>query len=86
MLYQVVHQHMQTLFAQAEARSEHGVGYPAHVKREFERYLSCAHQPDAQRTIDAAEATVQTHGPDPIAPHAHRDGSVPRPYRRRWLG
>ena len=41
MLYQVVHQHMQTLFAEAEARSEHGVGYPAHVKREFERYLSC---------------------------------------------
>jgi len=36
-----VQQHMQTLFAEAEARSEHGGGYPAHVKREFERYLSC---------------------------------------------
>ncbi len=32
---------MQTLLAEAEARSEHGGGYPAHVKREFERYLSC---------------------------------------------
>ena len=32
---------LQTLFAEAEARSEHGGGYPAHVKREFERYLSC---------------------------------------------
>ena len=41
MLYQVVQQHMQTLFAEAEARSEHGGGYPAHVKREFARYLSC---------------------------------------------
>ena len=41
MLYQVVQQHLQTLFAEAEARSEHGGGYPAHVKREFARYLSC---------------------------------------------
>jgi hypothetical protein len=39
--YQVVQQHIQTLFAQAEADSEHGFGYPRHVVREFERFLSC---------------------------------------------
>jgi hypothetical protein len=37
-LYQVVAQHVQTLFAEAE---QHGAGYPTHVKREFERYLRC---------------------------------------------
>ena len=40
-LYQVVQQHLMTMLAQAEARSDHGFGYPAHVKREFERYLAC---------------------------------------------
>ena len=39
--YRIVQQHIQTLFAQAEADSEHGFGYPRHVEREFERFLSC---------------------------------------------
>ena len=30
-----------TLLAEAEARSEHGCGYPAHIRREFSRYLAC---------------------------------------------
>jgi hypothetical protein len=41
-------------------------------------------KPDAKRIIDVAELTLATHQPDSITPHAHRDGSVPRPYRRRW--
>jgi len=40
-LYQVVAEHMETLFAEAEAASPDGVGYPAYVRREFERFLSC---------------------------------------------
>jgi len=40
-LYRVVAEHMQTLFAEAEARSPHGTGYPSYVKREFERFLGC---------------------------------------------
>jgi len=40
-LYRVVAEHMQTLFAEAEARSPHGTGYPTYVKREFERFLGC---------------------------------------------
>jgi hypothetical protein len=40
-LYEIVRLHMNTLFAEAEARSEYGFGYPAHVKREFERLLTC---------------------------------------------
>jgi hypothetical protein len=40
-LYQVVQQNIETLWAEAEAQSPYGMGYPAHVKREFERYLSC---------------------------------------------
>ena len=40
-LYQVVQQHVMTLFSEAEARSEHGCGYPAHVRREFSRFLAC---------------------------------------------
>ena len=40
-LYKIVQEHGQTLFAQAEAQGEHGYGYPAHVKREFERYQAC---------------------------------------------
>lgn len=40
-LYQVIQKHMNTLFAEAEAQSEYGLGYPSYVKREFERYLEC---------------------------------------------
>ena len=40
-LYRVVQQHLMTLLADAEARSEHGCGYPAHVRREFSRFLAC---------------------------------------------
>jgi hypothetical protein len=40
-LYRVVADHMQTLFAEAEARSPHGYGYPSYVKHEFERFLGC---------------------------------------------
>jgi hypothetical protein len=40
-LYRVVQQHVMTLFAEAEARSEYGLGYPAHVRREFSRFLGC---------------------------------------------
>ena len=29
---------------------------------------------------DAANLTLANHGPAPIAPHAHRDGSVPPPW------
>ena len=36
--YRIVQEHIQTVFSQAE---ENGSGYPAHVKREFERFLSC---------------------------------------------
>ena len=36
--YRVVAEHIQTLFAEAEAN---GSGYPEHVKREFERFLDC---------------------------------------------
>jgi hypothetical protein len=36
--YRIVAEHSQTLFARAE---EDGPGYPAHVKRELERFLSC---------------------------------------------
>ena len=41
MLHQVVREHVQTVLAQAAERSEHGVGYPAHVAKAFERYLDC---------------------------------------------
>ncbi len=40
-LYRIVQDNIETLFAEAEGRSEHGFGYPEHVKREFWRYLSC---------------------------------------------
>jgi hypothetical protein len=40
-LHQVVREHYQTVVAQAAERSEHGVGYPAYVAKEFERYLDC---------------------------------------------
>jgi len=36
--YRVVAEHIETLFAEAE---QNGSGYPEHVKREFERFLSC---------------------------------------------
>ncbi len=40
-LHRVVRENLQTLLAEAEGQSEHGFGYPSHVRREFERYLSC---------------------------------------------
>ncbi len=39
--YQIVQQNLNTLFAEAEAQSDYGFGYPSYVKREFERYMSC---------------------------------------------
>ena len=39
--YQLVLKNINTLYAEAEALSEWGYGYPKHVKREFDRYLSC---------------------------------------------
>lgn len=40
-LYQIVKEHMNTLFAEAEQTSGTGFGYPAYVKQEFEGYLRC---------------------------------------------
>jgi hypothetical protein len=40
-LYQVVREHAETLFAQARDRSAGGYGYPAHVEKEFRRYIEC---------------------------------------------
>ncbi len=44
-LYQIVSQHIETLWAEAEASSPDAVGYPAYVKHEFERFLSCGQLP-----------------------------------------
>jgi hypothetical protein len=44
-LYRLVAGHINTLFAQAEAESEFGSGYPSWVRQEFERYLGCAQLP-----------------------------------------
>jgi len=40
-LYRVVREHKATLFAQAEARSASGRGYPRHVRDEFDNYERC---------------------------------------------
>ncbi len=41
MLHRVVREHKATLFAQAEARSASGRGYPRHVRDEFDKYEQC---------------------------------------------
>ncbi len=41
MLHRVVCEHKATLFAQAEARSASGRGYPGHVRDEFDKYERC---------------------------------------------
>jgi hypothetical protein len=40
-LWRIVSEHIETLWAEAEARSEHGFGYPNWIKKEFERYTHC---------------------------------------------
>ena len=40
-LYQLVRDHAETLFAEARSRSATGSGYPRHVENEFRRYLEC---------------------------------------------
>jgi Putative transposase/Transposase zinc-binding domain len=40
-LHQVVVEHAETAFRQARDQSESGYGYPAHVEREFRRYVDC---------------------------------------------
>src|SRR6516164_1647466 len=40
-LYGVVRDHVAALLDQARERSEHGLGYPRFVEREFEKFLSC---------------------------------------------
>jgi len=41
-LYRVVHDHLETMLAEARERTEHGFGYPRFIEREFRRYLDCA--------------------------------------------
>lgn len=41
MLHRVVREHKATLFAEAEARSASGRGYPPHVRDEFDKYERC---------------------------------------------
>ena len=41
MLHRVVREHKATLFAEAEARSASGRGYPRHVRDEFDKYERC---------------------------------------------
>lgn len=40
-LYGLVREHAETLFAEARDRSVGGYGYPAHVENEFRRYIEC---------------------------------------------
>ncbi|MBU1413732.1 transposase zinc-binding domain-containing protein, partial [Myxococcota bacterium] len=40
-LHSLVHEHMETLLAQARQASVDGSGYPAFVEKEFRRYLDC---------------------------------------------
>jgi hypothetical protein len=40
-LYSVVQDHLATLLATAREQSEHGLGYPRFVEREFEKFLAC---------------------------------------------
>ena len=40
-LYRLVREHAETLFAEASERSATGAGYPRHVENEFRRYLDC---------------------------------------------
>ena len=41
MLHRVVREHKATLFAEAEARSASGRGYPRHVRDEFDKFERC---------------------------------------------
>jgi len=40
-LYGLVREHAETLFAEARDRSDSGYGYPVHVENEFRRYVEC---------------------------------------------
>jgi hypothetical protein len=40
-LCKVVQEHLETFLGEGAARSEHGFGYPAYVKEEFEAFLRC---------------------------------------------
>jgi hypothetical protein len=40
-LWRIVSEYIETLWAEAEATSEHGFGYPSWIKKEFERYTHC---------------------------------------------
>ena len=41
MLYELVRDYAETLFAEARDRSGGGYGYPAHVENEVRRYIEC---------------------------------------------
>ncbi|MCP5090414.1 MAG: hypothetical protein GY949_05785, partial [Gammaproteobacteria bacterium] len=40
-LYPLVAEHAETLFAEAQQRTEHGYGYPLFVEQTFRQYLDC---------------------------------------------
>ena len=40
-LYGIVAEHLETMLAEARARSPHGFGLPRHVEQTFRRYIDC---------------------------------------------
>jgi predicted Zn-ribbon and HTH transcriptional regulator len=41
LLHQLVQQHLETMLAEARAKTEHGFGYPGHVEKAFRNYHAC---------------------------------------------
>ena len=41
--YGIVAEHLETMLAQARARSSHGFGLPRHVEQTFRRYIDCGY-------------------------------------------
>lgn len=82
MLYKIVQQHFNTLLAEPEASSAYGGGYPAYVKREFERYLSCG-----QICCGFARVKCGPCGHDQILPFSCKGRSIcPSCMARRMAG
>jgi hypothetical protein len=41
LLHRIVHQHLETMLAEAAARTDHGFGYPRFIERNFRNFIDC---------------------------------------------
>jgi hypothetical protein len=80
----VVQEHLENFLAEGAARSEHGFGYPAYIKAEFEAFLRCGLLQAGFARLICESCEREHRGTAPAL--TLRDSTIRLPIRRPWEG